>query len=415
MIIKELEVANLRAYEQAAFGFQRGMNLVIGFNGVGKSTLLDAVRICLAKIIQDLTVAHIPRGGFDIEDIRLGAPNLKARATFDYLGIEFELLVSKQRRDFAESYNEKNKTVPTPDINKTSPGARATYASARELDHQPIALYFSTRRALITERDPGVAADGQAAAYTDALVINRNFNIRDIANYLVVLQALAMEDQLAGIRLRSVLSAANRFLPHYGELSVTKENGTNRLLIDKSGQAVYVNWLSDGEKSMLSMALEIAKRLAIANPGLQDPIKDGTGIVLIDELDLHLHPKWQRTVVKQLTDTFPNLQFIATTHSPQIIPSVEPEAVQIITSDRVIYPDRTLGMDTNWILRYIMETDAQPAYAVEAIATVERLIDEGNFEAARSKIAESREEGYDLTVWPVLEARMARFEIFEEE
>jgi predicted ATP-binding protein involved in virulence len=95
------------------------------------------------------------------------------------------------------------------------------------------------------------------------------------------------------------------------------------LLVTKDGMLLDARQLSDGERGLLALVLDLAKRLSQANPGLSDPVKLGEAVVLIDELDLHLHPKWQRTIVERLTKVFPRCQFIATT-LPQIVAAVEP-------------------------------------------------------------------------------------------
>ena len=77
------------------------------------------------------------------------------------------------------------------------------------------------------------------------------------------------------------------------------------------------------------MVGDLARRIAIANPALEDPLA-GVGVVLIDEVDLHLHPGWQRHVVSALEETFPNCQFLVSTHSPQIVSHVAPERIWIL-------------------------------------------------------------------------------------
>ena len=99
-----------------------------------------------------------------------------------------------------------------------------------------------------------------------------------------------------------------------------------QLLIEKQGAVIPVAKLSDGERGMLALVFDLTRRLAQANPNLDDPAAEGVGVVLIDEIDLHLHPEWQRTIVTNLPETFPRLQFIATTHSPQVIGEVLPTA-----------------------------------------------------------------------------------------
>ena len=99
-----------------------------------------------------------------------------------------------------------------------------------------------------------------------------------------------------------------------------------------TGDVLYQN-LSDGQRIMLSLVADIAYRAAWMNPHLEDRVLQETdGIVLIDELDLHLHPKWQRTVVDDLRRTFPKIQFIATSHSPFIIQSLQPNHCLLYTS-----------------------------------------------------------------------------------
>jgi predicted ATP-binding protein involved in virulence len=161
---------------------------------------------------------------------------------------------------------------------------------------------------------------------------------------------------------------------------------------------------------MLSLVLDLARRLSQANPLSRNPLRDGEAIVLIDELDLHLHPKWQRTVVGQLTRAFPRCQFIATTHSPQIVASVQPEQVLLLRDGRAIQADRTLGLDSNWILRALMETDERPKDSSKRVRQVETCINQHFFKKARALMDAARKKGYDLPEWSVFDARIARLE-----
>lgn len=97
--------------------------------------------------------------------------------------------------------------------------------------------------------------------------------------------------------------------------------------LEKVGLARF-NDLSDGYRNMVAMVADIAYRCAQLNPQMGEDVTVNTkGIILIDELDLHLHPKWQRRVVPDLRKTFPNIQFIITSHSPFIIQSMNPGEV----------------------------------------------------------------------------------------
>jgi predicted ATP-binding protein involved in virulence len=225
-----------------------------------------------------------------------------------------------------------------------------------------------------------------------------------------VQKELSEERPIAARHLKILRSAVSSFLPGCDDLRADTSE-TSRLLINKGGITLDVRQLSDGERGVLALVLDIARRLSQANPALGDPMREGSAIVLIDELDLHLHPKWQRTIVERLTKTFPRCQFIATTHSPQIVAAVEPEQVLLITDQGVIRPERTLGMDSNWILRHLMETDERPADAAKAVKGVEVLIAKGSYAKARKMIAVHRKKWPDIPDWAILETRMARMEL----
>ena len=115
--------------------------------------------------------------------------------------------------------------------------------------------------------------------------------------------------------------SVRRFLPSYQNLR-QEGDGRPQLLIDRNSTTIPVRHLSDGERGSLALVLDLTRRLAQANPGMDDPASEAEAVVLIDEIDLHLHPKWQRQIVRNLTVAFPRCQFIATTHSPQVIGEV---------------------------------------------------------------------------------------------
>jgi AAA15 family ATPase/GTPase len=134
------------------------------------------------------------------------------------------------------------------------------------------------------------------------------------------------------------------------------------------------------------MVGDLARRLAIANPSLPDPLQ-GSGVVLIDEIELHLHPKWQREIIPALTRTFPNCQFIVTTHSPQVISDVQPDSIYILeaTPEGIVAkrPDSSFGRDSNYILEVLMGTPARKEEIKDELLELFRLIDKGDLDGAR--------------------------------
>jgi predicted ATP-binding protein involved in virulence len=112
----------------------------------------------------------------------------------------------------------------------------------------------------------------------------------------------------------------------------------------------------------------------------------GAGIVLIDELELHLHPAWQRQAVTRLRETFPNCQFIVTTHSPQVLSEVAPEATFLLRDGRVMHPSHSFGRDSNLILEELMGTPSRPVWAELELAALYDAIDEEEMETARQQL-----------------------------
>ena len=153
--------------------------------------------------------------------------------------------------------------------------------------------------------------------------------------------------------------------------------------------------LSDGQRVMLTLVADIAKKASLLNPNLGDQVLEQTpGIVTIDELDLHLHPKWQRRVIQDLKRTFPRIQFVATTHSPQLIGEALPwETIQLDAGeDRGSSPAQSYGMDSNWILKYVMNANERDQSVQERLARADRLICDLKFAEAREELNGIRNE-----------------------
>jgi predicted ATP-binding protein involved in virulence len=158
------------------------------------------------------------------------------------------------------------------------------------------------------------------------------------------------------------------------------------MTVFKQDKELIINQLSDGEKCLLVMVSDLARRLAIANPGIADPLQ-GEGIVLIDEIELHFHPKWQRGILPTLSSTFPNCQFIVSTHSPQIVSDVQPDAIyhlqQTPTGLTASHAVSSYGRDSNQILEDLMGVPDRPKHIKSKLQQLFRLIDDGNLDAAQ--------------------------------
>ena len=414
MKVTSLKLANLRAIEAVEFRFQPGFNLIVGVNGVGKTSTLDALRVCLSAFVKQSNKLRAPVEAFALDDIRVGADALSVECDVQIGSIEHRFLIHKPRE--ASVPREKKAGMPREQVHDTPEkasflGTAPMPVTGREPGGRPLAVLFSTNRAVPSERAPSkrVAARGTTAAFADAFA-NRELRLGELAAWMRVQETLQSERALAARALAAFEDAVSRFLPGYAHLRVDSDKHL-RLLIDRGRRTVAVRQMSDGERGILALVLDLTRRLVQANPEMSDPVAEAEAVVLIDEIDLHLHPKWQRQIVHKLRTTFPHCQFIATTHSPQVVASVEPHQVHLLAPVGIIPTDRSLGMDSNWILRHLMEADDRPEDAKAAIQSVESLIRKGTFRKARAAISKAKKNGLDLPEWSVLEARIARLEI----
>ena len=389
MKINRLKLTNFRAFEQAEFEFQPGMNLVVGINGVGKSTVLDALCIALSRVLPDFTVCHAKLLDFHADDIMVGHDTLDVEINFQASEIPFQCNVSKRKK--------KNHQV------KLLPDNWQIQNRIKTKENQPLVLYFATRRSIVTKNksqsNPRTEFT-QNLAFYDAL-IPRMLRLEEFTDWWVAQEKLVNENsKLAQRNLNILNDAVTRFLDwctnvrviDISEKSEKSENSEKlTIAVDKDGRTLKINQLSDGERGILALVLELIKRLLLANPGLEDPVKDGEAVVLIDELDLHLHPSWQRKIVQKLTDIFPNCQFIATTHSPQIIGEVKPNGLTLLQKkyDQGVIMQKggqSFGLDSSWILKHLMDTEPRNRTVQNQIDSIEDSLEDGDLELARHQI-----------------------------
>lgn len=216
--------------------------------------------------------------------------------------------------------------------------------------------------------------------------------------------------QYKDIQLEAVRTAIASMLDECTNLRVVRKPRLE-MKIDKDGMSLNVSQMSDGEKCTMALLGDLARRLALANPKRQNPLL-GEGIVLIDEVELHMHPSWQRKVLRKLRETFPNIQFIITTHSPIVLSEVDEnynlfylEKYEGITDIRPV--KQMDGYDTNTLLEDFMGTPSINLRTSALIHSINIDIASGNYEGATRKIDELARKTSDANP----EVIMARMEI----
>ena len=157
------------------------------------------------------------------------------------------------------------------------------------------------------------------------------------------------------------------------------------LFLVKDGADVPFDSLSGGEQAFFLLAADLARRLMLESPDM--PMDEAPGIVCIDEIELHLHPAWQKRILRTLTGTFPACQFIVSTHSPQVIGGVEAHHVRLLEPAEngvrtVSQPIATKGRDSNYVLEGILDTPERDDEVSKLFDEFDRLIDARELENA---------------------------------
>jgi predicted ATP-binding protein involved in virulence len=349
MILRELEVSNYRPFRSERFTFSERVTVIAGINGRGKSSILDALSLLLSRLLPQVTPAERGYKNLKPQDVHQGEQALK---------ISLSALFENIPVDFSIDYEPEEGIKPGKLLPQIKREIRRIYGDPQRVgDAAPIAVYYTTDRAAyrLPKRLLTGLPQGQSAAYHGAL-FNRQIDFRDfITRYRGWSDSITRgedHDHKNQRTLETINRAVQEFLPGFSNVRVALE--PLRLLVSKQDQEIDLTQMSDGERSLLAMMIDLCRRLVLANPELDDPLQ-GKGVVLIDEVELHLHPRWQREIVEKLRNTFPRVQFILTTHSPFVIQSVHSGAELILLDTQPL--DRLENKGIEEISRSVMGVD----------------------------------------------------------
>ncbi len=390
MQITQLEIKNFRGIKHLVFDFPlHHPAIFIGVNGVGKSSILDAIAILLSTFFGILINQNNYGARLNEQDINNSS--VETDLTITILNeqnqvIKWSLFQSKmefKKQNHAEIINIKKWILNIQENLQQNPQSNL-----------PLAVYYLTNRAVLDIplriRKKHLFVD-QFEAYNNALIGN-NTDFRIFFEWFREKEDLENEMRLynnqdyRNPQLQAVRQAISSLIPEFTNLRVKRY--PLRMTLQKKGEELIINQLSDGEKCLLAMGGDLARRLAIANPNLKLPLS-GHAIVLIDEIDLHLHPKWQREIIPNLIKTFPNCQFIVTTHSPQVISHIkEVYLFNKIDNEISLNILPTYGKDSNQILEVLMETGERPPEVQAKILQIFRLIEQGELVKVKELLQE---------------------------
>ena len=425
MNIKQLRMKSFRGISHLTLDFDTRLNVLIGNNGSGKSSVLDCSAVFLSYLMGQIRTFHSFDGSmppaFTERDISNGYSETQTEIDISVSGMSKDLqlaLILTRKTFISDGYDplEFDKNTQVAMANPTHYDNRSNLADG-EIFHEfvydqfransmaslPLAVYYSANRSL---QDINLASSenhsvNQLNAYDQAIVTGK-INFKDFFVWFRNTEDLENEEWRNGNRdyrdqgLEAVRNAITSMMSGFTDLQVKRSR--MEMTLKKQGQELIVNQLSDGEKNLLTMVGDLARRLAIANPEMEKP-EQGSSVVLIDEIELHLHPKWQRMVIPALLRTFPNCQFIVTTHSPQVLGEVKGGKIyRLANTESGVTAEivRTYGRDSNRILEDEMGVPKRSQEIKDGLRDLFRLIEDGNLPKARELQAYLKDEiGFD--------------------
>lgn len=379
MRINKLKLQNFRCYENLEIDFDKELTVVVGFNGKGKTAIFDALVIALAPYLEQFgekgrrieyrDVRRIPRykeDGMHIASMENQYPvRVQAACT----------LANGTQIASSRCLDEDGRRGGDASALSAYGGMLAGSVDRDEETLLPVLGYYGTQRIwidsrLMTHIDKSLAE--RIWGYDECLEPSSSYS--SFGTWFEHITKCAQEHEEHGGDCHS----------DYHMVKQAVQNAVNASLASTGFGGIYYNYeldsfvvshpdigemlvdsLSDGFRSVISMVADLAYRMVRLNPFLGErAVLDTPGIVLIDEIDMHLHPLWQQTVLGDLRNAFPKLQFVVTTHSPQVLSSVPASSIRVLSWGKQFEGVRhvafSLGAESDQILRQIQNVSSRP-------------------------------------------------------
>ena len=399
MFLESLVLRNFRGFSELKIEFTDRVTVIVGDNGAGKSTVLEAATIAagtLTSAMDGLTNYGIKKSDAHYKYYDLGN-NVDAQPQFP---IEIIAKGSIEGKSVAWTRN------------LNSSNSRGGFSAAKELtvianqyqermrngDKElvlPIISYYGTGRLWAQHREKKkdtFEKNTRSNGYIDSL--DGAANDKLMMNWFrkMTLQEFQRNQSIPVFTIvKKAMQQVFSDITGFSDVNVQYNPDTDDIDIlyyDSNNEHIRIpmSKLSDGYKCTISLIADIAYRMALLNPQLLDNVLIETdGIVLIDEIDLHLHPMWQKRILKDLMDVFPKVQFVVSTHAPEVINSVKSNSVVILKSNMALSTaDETYGKDANTILREVMEVSSRPDDVRKLFDQFYEYLDKENWKQAES-------------------------------
>lgn len=368
MKLTSIHLQNYRAHRDLRVEFNAKFNVVAGINGSGKTSLIKGISEGLGGVLQGLP--NVPTSIYsELGYVHVSAVPFKGRYRFEP---QFPVLITTKGnlagKDFTQTLK-KTSDVAQQTTNGGCP-MYETFNKGETSPVMPVVAFYRANRQWIAERSQVMKAAMEKSSRHDGYQQwwDAAVNVSALQHWVIgrCLERYQRSSE-TGKRFHEIdddeLALVNTALTAAIE-------GIGDLRYDMQQKSLLVNWqqaegdqqktisfdhLSDGQRAVICLVADIAQRICLLNPQLgKDVIRQTPGVVLIDELDVHLHPRWQRRIVNGLKAAFPSVQFIATSHSPQVLGELQPEEIILLREGGTSQPQVSYGLNSSQVLEEIM-------------------------------------------------------------
>lgn len=399
MHLEKVKLKNYKAFDELEIDLQPGVNLLVGDNGAGKTSVLDGIAVALGGLF--VNVEGVSTKNIVKDDVHMIVNAMgDASATISYcepVSVGCKLKVdNKTGFEWNRIKEEMSSTHTKMDDRRVSAWMkRITNLPGENL---PLFSYQSAARIWKVKRgDFGSEAkrklDDRRCGYIGCLA--QSMDVKAIQQWYMKQEHIAF---VKGRNIREYENFKNIVSVFMKELNEWSESPTiyysrqfEELVYADQNQEIAISKLSAGYQSLLWMVMDLAYRVCLLNPELKSRAEI-QGIVLIDEVCMHLHPKWQWNVIQALRTTFPEVQFIITTHSPIVISSAR-EANLIFLDDKkkVKYLPECYGFTVEDVLQYRQESISRPKNIQAFVDEIDEALEDDAFEAAQQVLPKLKE------------------------
>lgn len=411
MNIHSLTIENLRGFAGKHEVVFRDKNVAafIGVNGAGKSTVLEAIVTSLTVLIK-FAHSFTFRQPSLISRLDINKGKSEARWAIELIGPDDKNTKYHISSNYSNKPEDINSIVSGYGKNESEFIDWLNVAVFELQQHVPIIAYY--RGQTLGSNEIGLYSSGEGfadrrQAYAGAIDVAVDFaGITKFYNQVVNVQnAEAIRSQNINYRSPAV-NAYEKGISNFlstleggdaaGKIELTYQGNQEAIIYRKGDTVLLMDQLSAGEKSVIALAMDIIYRCVVANGHLPTPLHS-PGVVVIDEIELHLHPRWQANIIKALTTTFPNIQFIVSTHSPLVINQLQDEQVFALRKKSIVPGtelQKTYGMDAGTVISKIMGAPSRPPEITERFDEVATLLGDPtpeNLQRVKDRLAALRD------------------------